>query len=589
MTIQKKLSKAEDFAKKGMFAEAIKLLNDILKKFPRQPQAHSMLGMFYIVLKQNQLAKKHLIEAISVKYDKKLATNLISLLIQNKLWKEAYHWSQKNLEKKSYHVGNLINHAMILREIGMVNESIDLYQKIISEHPKNIDAKISYGFTLNKLARYENAINIYHQGLLIDPLNKNLIYNLGITYLNVYDYDKAMHFINLALKQNFESIDLWLTLAVCQSKKRDFLGAIESVRHAEKIQSNHPLIPFQFGTLLMQQDKYEEALLKFMKVLQYDQNHIECNYHIGMIKLNQEKYNEAMSYYKYRTIREYNRLGKFNDMNLPIIDKDSDLIISWEQGIGDEILYLSLIDEIKGEVKSITYITQGKLYDLIKINYPKIKIIKDDGSDKFIKANPEFKKMNIASIMSFVKNWDSFFQRPKIWTVDEKLKQYYLAKYKNEKKTLVGISWMSTNKKIGDEKTIPLKKLLNVFDDEKIISLQYGNVKGEIELVNKEKNCNIIYDNELDYYDDLYNLAALVSICDYVVTCSNVTAHIAGRLGIKTYLMIPKYFGNIWYWNDSNKQSKWYPSVTVFKQKNDMNWDDPIQEVKKHLSFVNYL
>ena len=191
--------------------------------------------------------------------------------------------------------------------------------------------------------------------------------------------------------------------------------------------------------------------------------------------------------------------------------------------------------------------------------------------------------------MSFVKNWDSFFQRPKIWTVDEKLKQYYLAKYKNEKKTLVGISWMSTNKKIGDEKTIPFKKLLNVFDDEKIISLQYGNVKGEIELVNKEKNCNIIYDNELDYYDDLYNLAALVSICDYVVTCSNVTAHIAGRLGIKTYLMIPKYFGNIWYWNDSNKQSKWYPSVTVFKQKNDMNWDDPIQEVKKHLSFVNYL
>jgi len=586
MNIQKKLCKAEDFAKKGRLDEGIILLNDVLKKFPKQPQAHTLLGMFYIFLKQVQLAKKHFIEALSVEFDNTVATNLVSLLIQNKLWKEAYQWSQKILENKPYHVGNLINHAMILREIGMVNESIEWYQKIISENPKNIDAWISYGFTLNKLEQYENAINIYRQGLLIDPVNKNLIYNLGITYLNIYDYDNAINFITLALKQDQQSFDLWLTLSVCQSKKRDFIAAMQSIEQAEKLQSKHPLVSFQRGTILMQQDKNEEALIQFTTALQYDPNHIETKYHIGLVKLKQEKYEEAMSYYQYRTIRENNRIGKFDDQNLPIINKDSDLIISWEQGIGDQILYLSLIDEIKDSVKSITYITQDKLYELVKFNYPQINVIKDDESDKFIKTNPDFKKLNIGSIMAFIKNWDSFFNKPNIWVVEEKLRKNYLKKYKEEKKAILGLSWMSANKKIGDEKSIPLNQLSSIISNQTTISLQYGDVQDEINKVNQDKSLNIIHDDELDYFNDINSLAALISICDIVVTCSNVTAHIAGRLGIKTYLMIPKFFGNIWYWNESQHQSRWYPSVTIIKQKIDMSWDDPIQEVKKQLSFA---
>jgi len=170
--------------------------------------------------------------------------------------------------------------------------------------------------------------------------------------------------------------------------------------------------------------------------------------------------------------------------------------------------------------------------------------------------------------------------------VDQKLKKYYENKYKPKNQILMGISWMSANKKIGDEKSVPLNQLASIIGNQKTISLQYGDVQDEIHSVNQDKSTNIIHDDELDYFNDINSLAALVSICDIVVTCSNVTAHIAGRLGIKTYLMIPKFFGNIWYWNESQNQSKWYPSVTILRQKEDMNWDDPIQEVQKNLSFA---
>lgn len=586
MNIQKKLYRAEDFAKKGKFDEGIKLLNGILKKFPKQPQAHSLLGKFYIFLKQTQLAKEHLLEALSIEFDKTVATNLVSLLIQNQLWKEAYQWSQKILEYNIYHVGNLINHAMILRENGMVNESIGLYKKIISENPKNIDAKISYGFTLNKLEQYEDAINIYRQGLQIDPVNKNLIYNLGITYLNNYDYDNAIYFITHALEQGQKSFDLWLTLSVCQSKKRDFIAAMQSIEQAEKLQSKNPLIPFQRGTLLMQQDKNEEALLHFITALQYDSNHIESKYHIGLIKLKQEKYQEAGQYYRYRTKRLNQSYGKFNDFDLPKLTKKDEVLISWEQGIGDEILYLGLINNIFPRVKSISYITQDKLYDWVKINLTDINVIKESESEEFIKCNSNHIQLNVASLIGYIEDWDAYFNKPSIWVVDHNLRYKYLQKYKVNNEKILGISWISANKKIGDEKSIPLNQLSSIISNQKTISLQYGDVQDEINKVNQDKSTNIIHDDELDYFNNINSLAALISICDIVVTCSNVTAHIAGRLGIRTYLMIPKFFGNIWYWNESQHQSRWYPSVTIIKQKIDMSWDDPIQEVKKQLSFA---
>ena len=114
----------------------------------------------------------------------------------------------------------------------------------------------------------------------------------------------------------------------------------------------------------------------------------------------------------------------------------------------------------------------------------------------------------------------------------------------------------------------------------KIISLQYGDVKQEISQVNSQEKLNIIYDHELDYYDDINSLAALISICDEVITCSNVTAHIAGRLGVKTYLIVPKSFGHIWYWNSISSDSRWYPSVNIFRQENEGDWSHLVENIK---------
>lgn len=580
MNIQKQLKKSEDLIRSGQIDSAIITLQSTLKKFPKQFQAHGLLGMAYVFNHNYTDAEKHFKLSLSSSFNIQAAKNLITLLIQQKRWQEAFPWSQRLNENSDDELNIMLNHALILRNIGKGNDALDVYKVLLNKYPQNINIYISYGFTLNFLKKYQEAIEIYLQGIEIKSNEFGILYNLGITYLNQFDYSNALKYLLLAQEQNNKSVDLLLTIAVCYAKKRNFDAAYHSVDQAKKLEPNNLLIPFQMGTLLMQQDKNEMALQYFDEVIKLEPNHIEANYHKGLVYLKEEKYKEAMHYYRYRVIRKNNKFGIFDDFELPIINKDSEILVSWEQGIGDEILNMALLNDIKNKVKSVTYITQDKLIDWFRLNLPDVSFIADKDSKEYIKENIQKTQLNIATLMSYIDDWDSFFKTPISWKASEAIIEKYIKKYKLNNEKILGISWKSANKKIGDEKSIPLSKMAPILTKNKIISLQYGDVKQEISQVNSQEKLNIIYDHELDYYDDINSLAALISICDEVITCSNVTAHIAGRLGVKTYLIVPKSFGNIWYWNSISSYSRWYPSVKIFRQENDGDWSHLIEKIK---------
>ena len=347
MNIQQQIKKAEKLAQDGQLDPAIESLQNIITKFPRQAQAHGLLGLLHIFNKDYILAKRHLINSLKSNFNTGVAKNLTTLLIQENLWQEAYTWSQKLFLKAFGDIEVKLNHALILRNMNKMDAALEIYKKLLIENPEYIKTYISYGFALNLLERYKEASEVYHQGLKIQSKEFNLLYNLGVTYLNQFDYDNALQYFTLALNQNNQSINLWLTVAVCYAKKRDLDAAFNSVKEAEKIDPNSLLVPFQMGTLLLQQDRNEEAMDWFNKVINKEYKHIEANYHIGLIYLKKEKYQEAAQYYRYRTKRLSQRFGKFNDFELPKLTKESEVVISWEQGIGDEILYLGLLKNVQ--------------------------------------------------------------------------------------------------------------------------------------------------------------------------------------------------------------------------------------------------
>ena len=136
------------------------------------------------------------------------------------------------------------------------------------------------------------------------------------------------------------------------------------------------------------------------------------------------------------------------------------------------------------------------------------------------------------------------------------------------------------SKSINLDEYIPLLKLPNI----DFVNLQYGDTQDEINQIEKKYKIKIHNIDELDKFHDLDGLFSLVDLCDFVITSSNVTAHIAGALGKKTFLIIPNLYGAAWYWHDDDFVG-WYPSVRIFRQSAQGCWNEPIrnmcEEIKK--------
>ena len=103
----------------------------------------------------------------------------------------------------------------------------------------------------------------------------------------------------------------------------------------------------------------------------------------------------------------------------------------------------------------------------------------------------------------------------------------------------------------------------------------------EIEFIEKSIGKRIHTVDGLDIYNDIDGLVALIDKCDFVVTTSNVTAHLTGSIGKKGIVLLPFSKGKIWYWHSGIGQSLWYPSLELVSQIHMNDWTDPIQKCKK--------
>ena len=95
---------------------------------------------------------------------------------------------------------------------------------------------------------------------------------------------------------------------------------------------------------------------------------------------------------------------------------------------------------------------------------------------------------------------------------------------------------------------------------------------------------NIISIKEIDNTNNLEDLSNLIFNLDAVVTIQNTTVHLSGALGKKTFLLTSK--DSRWMWGISDKISKHYPAVEIFRQKEFNDWNEQIAQVAQKLKKI---
>jgi ADP-heptose:LPS heptosyltransferase len=199
--------------------------------------------------------------------------------------------------------------------------------------------------------------------------------------------------------------------------------------------------------------------------------------------------------------------------------------------------------------------------------------------------------LGIGSLAGFLRQSTAAFKNQKIKFLEsEKYKTSDLKDRLSQLKShphqkVCGIAWRSQNKQFGIQKSIDLEYLEPIFKIPNVIfvSLQYGEHKEELDRIKKRYGVEIHKFNDIDLYHDIEALCSLVDACDFIIASSNVTVHIAGSLGKKTFLLAPRGEGRLFYWHIGLKKSLWYSSVNVFHQKDARSWQDPINEIYQEI------
>ena len=85
----------------------------------------------------------------------------------------------------------------------------------------------------------------------------------------------------------------------------------------------------------------------------------------------------------------------------------------------------------------------------------------------------------------------------------------------------------------------------------------------------------------IDLFNDFESVASILRSLDLFITVSNSTTHLAGALGVPTWLIKPKEHAIFHYWLSLSNKTPWYNSIKMFQHEE--GWVKTIEKIKMDL------
>ena len=264
------------------------------------------------------------------------------------------------------------------------------------------------------------------------------------------------------------------------------------------------------------------------------------------------------------------------------------LLAIGEQGIGDMMMFATMLPSLAREASHITFCVPKRLHEIYKRSFNNISILSiEDLREKDTKPSMFDYQTAIGSICQYrFSDLDSHSSKDYLLHADPSVVQSFREKH-YDGRPIVGISWQGGGKdKIIREKSIPLAQWHPILSDKrfKFISLQYGDARDLIERSNKKYDYQLIHDDSVDPLKDMDHWLSLVESTDYVISIANTTIHGAAGLNKPTSVLLNKNAD--WRWIEPSVYSKsyWYPDVVTHYQKDNGDWSDAIISAKNWLN-----
>ena len=465
---------------------------------------------------------------------------------------------------------------------------------------RNKEARLSYLGALRNNAQYDEC-RITLAKLLVDirEFDEACIHfeqlrqhnPLKLSYIDAYakcqlaanDAEAAVALLNEALQLAPNNEHVHLNLGVATQQAGNLPKAKTHFECAIEIRPTFTTAYLNLANLLLQERRIKPAIAQFEDALRIGdvtaQGH--CDYASALIL--DQNFTAGWQQFEWRlqTPLQASRLESMaaDRQRWPHSQTDatSDVLIYGEQGVGDEVMFASCIDDfITVSNTAIVLECDTRLQPLFQRSFQNIRVIERDTSPPILEHITEY--LPIGSLPLFVRQTKTDFVTTKPYLIaDENDQCKWAERFSVLPNTLnIGLSWRGGKSNVPLQKSIPLQQLEPLFTQGvNVINMQYGDHQHEVETFNAQTGC-ILHDwNDVDPLIDIDDQAAQLSQLDLFISVDNSTAHLAGALGVKTLLLLP--YNADWRWMQNDTSTLWYPTVTLSRQRQRDSWADGIQ------------
>ena len=434
----------------------------------------------------------------------------------------------------------------------------------------------SYYLTSN----YQKAKDCYVQALQTEPDSLLIKYNLGLTCYALGENELALRYINDPANNNFAE-GLISRGAINRALGRYYESLRDfglSIAYNPESSKSH----YNYGNVLREFGRPELGLhfCRVGQVLEPNNSTAHMNEAISLLLAGElvagwEKYEWRWNYEE--------QDGKKPQLNGPEWNGESlqnkTILVYSEQGLGDSLQFVRYLPMLERLGAKIIFITRPQLSKLFKANYNYD--IREFGTE-IEEFDYHCALMSLPRVfkttMNTIPNELSYI------SINEADKQQWKARLGPKIKPRIGIVW-KTNVISGTNrfKSMDLKDLINVVSDR----YQFISLAIDIE----DADGTLLKQYGVESYahciSDFHDTAGLVANLDLVITIDTAMAHLAGAMGVRTWVMLPKY-GVDWRWFLNRSDSPWYPNSTLIRQADINDWSSVVSNIKSRLQSVDF-
>ena len=471
---------------------------------------------------------------------------------------------------------------------GRTEDALDALWVAVHRYPTCAEAWFELGNLLGRSGRLKDAVQCLERAWATRPDWHEPGVALARTLQKDRRYAEAVTAFRRAVELARCPPEVYNDLANClvYLQRNDEALAVFEDLVSRYPRSNVPRLGY--ANALFQLGRFDEAGVQYDLIRAREPENYFVHWNRSLLLLQRGEFDEGWKCYERRLLtltENHPRVFPFPRWRgEPLAGKT--VLVYAEQGLGDEIMFASCVEEIVALAERCVLECNPKLVPIFARSFPAATVVaaEERAVPSWLAGLGEvdFQVASGSLPGVFRRAADRFPGRPFLKADPAKVARWQreLARLGDGPK--IGVSWRG-----GSIRTRAITRSIGLRDWAPIlavpgcefVSLQYGDVAEEVRELNAGGAQRVhVWQEALDDYDET---AALVCALDLVVTVCTALVHLSGGLGQAAWVLVPST--PEWRYGLEGERMPWYGSVSLIRQPKDEPWQPTLERVGHRL------